>query len=88
MDFFYPSFIRRAALRYTAAVALPLALLFAGCAPGAPQPKTDEAQGRTHAQDSAEYHATVAQEAAARNDWPQAHEHIDVAIKNTPTYDK
>ena len=77
----------RSAFRFAFA-ALPLALMFAGCAPTAQKPKTDEAQARAKAQDSAEYHANVAQEAAARNDWAQAHQHIDQAIQKSPSYDK
>lgn len=80
--------LRLAALGLPLSLALPLAMLFTGCGPAEQKPKTEATQSRAQAQDSAEYHANVAQEAAARNDWPQAHEHIDQAIKKTPTYDK
>ena len=88
MGNYFRSDIRLAWVHRFAAAALPLALLFAGCGPADQKPKTEATQTRATAQDSAEYHANVAQEASARNDWPQAHEHIDLAIKKTPTYDK
>lgn len=64
-----------------------LAALVAGCGPGAEKPETQPGQTTVKVQDSAQYHAELANECDKRRDWPCAHEHIDAAIQRAPKTD-